>query len=110
MTRGGRDGGTDGGRRDEGAPGPPGDDGSDGPPGGISCEEALSRVYEYLDGELESETQERIHRHLEICRRCYPCFDFERLFLDYVREKASAGERREGLEEAVRRMLREEGA
>lgn len=101
MTDGGRDGGTDGGRRDDGAA---------GPPGGIGCEEALSRVYEYLDGELESETQERIHRHLEICRRCYPCFDFERLFLDYVREKAAAGERREGLEEGVRRMLREEGA
>lgn len=81
-------------------------DGADeGPPGGITCEEALSRVYEYLDGELEPEMQERIHRHVEICRRCYPYFDFERLFLDYVREKGLASEHREGLEERVKEML-----
>lgn len=82
------------------------DDGDDaGPPGGVSCEEALSRLYEYLDGELDREMQERIHRHLELCRRCYPEFDFERLFLDYVREKGSAAEHRERLEERVRGML-----
>lgn len=100
MTAGGRGGGQEG-------RGPGGGDDA-GPPGGVSCEEALSRVYEYLDGELEREMQERIHRHLEICRRCYPCFDFERLFLDYVREKGAAAEHRERLEQRVRRMLDEE--
>lgn len=70
-----------------------------GPPGGVPCEEAVARVYEYLDGELEPEDRERIHRHLEICRRCYPYFDFERLFLDRIREKglstSDTGELRE---------------
>jgi len=75
--------------------------GDGGPPGGIGCEEALARVYEYLDGELEPSTQERIHRHLEICERCYPYFDFERLFLDHVREKGL----RSGDSDRLRRRL-----
>lgn len=81
--------------------------GVDRPPGDVSCEEALSRVYEYLDGELDPESQERIHRHIEICRRCYPFFDFERLFLDYIEEKGLTSERRERLQERVLRVLEE---
>lgn len=77
------------------------------PPGGISCEEAAARVFEYLDGELEAEMQEKIHRHLEVCRRCYPYFDFERLFLDYVREKGLSAERTAELEEKVHSLLDE---
>lgn len=100
MTAGGRGGGQEG-------PGPDGGDDA-GPPGGVSCEEALSRVYEYLDGELEREMQERINRHLEVCRRCYPRFDFERLFLDCVGEKGAAAEPPGRLEERVRRALDEE--
>lgn len=81
-----------------------------GPPGGIGCEEALARVYEYLDGELDPGTQERIHRHLEICKRCYPYFDFERLFLDYVREKGlRAGETSEELRRRVGSLLEQLG-
>ena len=84
------------------------DDG--GPPGGIDCEEALARVYEYLDGELDPEMQERIHRHVEICKRCYPYFDFERLFLDYVREKGlRAGDSSEALRRRVESLLERSG-
>lgn len=79
-----------------------------GPPGGTGCDAVRSRVYEYLDGEMEPETQERVHRHVELCRRCHPYFDLERRFLDCVLEKGTAGERREGLERRVRRALEEE--
>lgn len=72
-------------------PGGDGATGSGAPPGGVTCEEALSRVYPYLDGELDREMQERMHRHVEACRRCFPFFDFERLFLDHVRERGLAG-------------------
>lgn len=77
------------------------------PPGGIECEEALARIYEYLDGELEPEVRERIHRHLEVCRRCYPRFDFERIFLDYVREKGLAADDVGRLRERVETLLEE---
>lgn len=74
----------------------------------LSCEETLARVYEYLDGELDLGDHEAVRRHLEKCRRCYPHFDFERLFLDYVHELGAAEERRPGLEERVRAMLEAE--
>lgn len=64
-----------------------GPDGDAGPPGGLTCEEALSRAYEYLDGELAPEAQEEMHGHLEACRRCHSRFDFQRRFLDFVYER-----------------------
>lgn len=59
-------------------------------PGDAGCPEAVAEVYEYLDGELDPETQERIHRHVESCQRCHSFFDFERLFLDFVRDRGLA--------------------
>lgn len=49
-------------------------------PGGISCEDALARVYEYLDGELEEASHEQVEAHFEVCRRCYPHLASERSF------------------------------
>lgn len=93
---------SDGGRERPGS-------GDGAPPGGIGCEEALGRVYEYLDGELEPSMQERIHRHLEICERCYPHFDFERLFLDYVREKGLRSGGGDRLRSRLESLLAESG-
>lgn len=55
------------------------------PAGGMDCEDALARVHEYLDGELDADVQERLHGHVEVCARCYPTFDRARLFLDHLR-------------------------
>lgn len=73
----------------------------------ISCEEAVRRVYEFLDGELERGTAERIRQHLEVCRRCYPYFNFERIFLEHIRSKGLGPRRSEELEGKVLRILRE---
>jgi anti-sigma factor (TIGR02949 family) len=73
----------------------------------ISCEDAVERVYEYLDGELDPDWNERVREHLEVCKRCYPYFDFERIFLDHIRSKGLKAERSERLERKVRDMLRE---
>lgn len=76
----------------------------------LDCEEALARVYEYLDGELDAAGHDAVRRHIETCRRCYPYFDFERLFLDYIHELGAGEERRPGLEEKVRVLLASEPA
>ena len=46
----------------------------------ISCEDALSRVYEYLDGELEGFTHAQVKAHFDVCRRCYPHLASEQSF------------------------------
>ena len=73
------------------------DNGTTPPEGGesqvheLDCEESLARVYEYLDGELDTADHTAVRHHLEKCRSCYPHFDFERMFLDYIHE-IGAGE------------------
>lgn len=71
----------------------------------LTCEESLARVYEYLDGELDASDHEAVRRHLAKCRNCYPHFDFERLFLDYVHELGAAEESNPGLLDRVRRVI-----
>ena len=73
----------------------------------ISCEEALERVYEYLDGELSPDWTERVRVHVEVCRKCYPNFNFERVFLDYIRDLGLPPERGAHLEERMREVLRD---
>ena len=53
--------------------------------GMIRCEDAMSRLWEFLDGELPSGGEKALQRHLEVCGRCYPQYDFRRAFLEYTR-------------------------
>lgn len=58
--------------------------------GGIRCEDALARLWDYLDGELPPEDRTAVQKHLEVCNRCYPEYDFQRAyfrFLTQIRER-----------------------
>lgn len=46
----------------------------------ISCEDALAGIYEFLDGELDDPSSERIQAHFDVCERCYPHLASERSF------------------------------
>jgi len=70
-------------------------------PAELSCEESLALVYEFLDGELSPAWNEAVRRHVQKCRHCYPYFDFERLFLDYLHE---AGKQPRANPELARRI------
>ena len=50
----------------------------------ISCDEAAARLFEFLDGELESASEDEVRRHLDVCERCYPRVQFEKHFLEGV--------------------------
>jgi anti-sigma factor (TIGR02949 family) len=52
--------------------------------GMMHCHEALSQLWAYIDGELQPELNERVRLHLEMCRRCYPQYDFHRAFVAYL--------------------------
>ncbi|UCC74566.1 MAG: zf-HC2 domain-containing protein [Gemmatimonadota bacterium] len=57
------------------------------PPGGIDCGGVLAQLYEYIDEELDDPaTVEKIRKHLQVCKRCYPRYDFEKAFLRFVSE------------------------
>jgi mycothiol system anti-sigma-R factor len=56
-----------------------------------SCEEALAAIYEFLDGELDDMSRERVQAHFDVCGKCYPKLRFEESFRSAV-QKASAGQ------------------
>ena len=71
----------------------------------IPCEEALERVYDFLDGELCADWTERVRVHIEMCKKCYPYFDFERVFLDHIRGLRLQSRATEQLEARIRKAL-----
>ena len=70
----------------------------------ITCDEALRLLATFVDGELHTGQQERVERHLEICRSCFSRAEFER------RLKAEVGRLRRdevpaAFEQRVRRLI-----
>jgi anti-sigma factor (TIGR02949 family) len=45
----------------------------------ISCEEALKRVFDYIDDHLKDTSRDEFERHIEVCRHCFDRVEFEKL-------------------------------
>jgi anti-sigma factor (TIGR02949 family) len=78
-------------------------------PGMIRCEEAMARLWEFLDGELQDTEETAVQKHLEVCNRCYPRYDFQKAYFEYMqrtssRERGDVNLRRE----LFRRLLGQE--
>jgi mycothiol system anti-sigma-R factor len=72
---------------------------------GMTCAEALEKIYEFLDGELTSEVEERIREHLAICRQCHPQFRHEEVFLRFLEKRAQIVSAPPALRRRIMRML-----
>lgn len=55
----------------------------------MSCEEALRRLAEYLDRELDRRSDAALARHLERCRACFSRAEFERKLKQALRGTGS---------------------
>ena len=49
------------------------------------CGEAMSRLWDYIDGELTPESAAAVRMHLDACARCFPELDFHRGFCEFLR-------------------------
>jgi anti-sigma factor (TIGR02949 family) len=91
-----------------------GDSAEDGGGGGaqemISCEEALSFIHEFLDGELEDSTNARVKAHFDACQRCYPHLHLEESFREAVRRAALGEKAPPELKARLMDLLAEAGA
>jgi anti-sigma factor (TIGR02949 family) len=52
----------------------------------IDCEEALHRLLDFLNAELQGESLQELERHLERCRSCFSRFEFEKRLKAHVAE------------------------
>jgi anti-sigma factor (TIGR02949 family) len=57
----------------------------------ISCQEVITELWDYLDGELPVERATAIADHLAECARCYPQYRFEYAFLSAVARQRAQG-------------------
>lgn len=87
-----------------------GDNGGDRPGGVISCDEAVARLFEYLDGELDGVSEEEVRLHLEVCKACYPRAQFERHFLEALGRVKRDGYASQELKNRILRALAEGAA
>lgn len=60
--------------------------GANGAPLTFDCEHTVRRLWDYLDGQLAPIDLAAVDAHLAECDRCPPHFEFERRFLNAVRE------------------------
>jgi len=59
--------------------------------GMISCQDALTLVHEFLDGELGDVSSDQVEAHFEACERCYPHLRLEQTFREAL-GRAATGE------------------
>ena len=52
----------------------------------IPCDQVVAKLWEYLDQELGPEASAQVQQHLEICGRCFPQYDFQRAYREYLRQ------------------------
>ena len=70
----------------------------------LSCEEVIERLLEFLDKELDAETERQIRSHMEICRACSSRAEFKRRLRERI---VAVGETKapDSLRRRVRAML-----
>jgi len=71
---------------------------------GLSCEEVIGKLLEYLDRELDAAAQQEVERHLEACRGCFSRAEFERRLRARVAETGDV-KAPESLRERVRTLV-----
>ncbi len=73
----------------------------------LSCEEVLSKLYTYLDSEIDAPGESDIDEHLHSCRECFSRVEFEKMLRKKVASAATAEipvETRERLESLIKRF------
>lgn len=75
------------------------------------CHDALRKVYEYLDGDLDPADADEMRRHLELCEACYPEVKLAAELRDAL-QRAARGQPccPDGLRDRVARMIDQERA
>ena len=55
----------------------------------MECEDALARLWEYLDQELRPEDAQAVKAHLSRCTSCYPAYCCDRGLLELLARQRS---------------------
>jgi anti-sigma factor (TIGR02949 family) len=53
----------------------------------MSCQEAIERLWAYIDAELPGDEVDALKTHLEVCSACYPHYDFQKALCQFLRNQ-----------------------
>jgi mycothiol system anti-sigma-R factor len=67
---------------------------------GLTCREAVERLWAYIDGELPEGESAAVQQHLDACSECYPHYDYQKAFGAFLHSRA-----REKAPPALRRQI-----
>lgn len=51
----------------------------------LSCREVIEQLWAFIDGELDETQVPRVEKHLEVCASCFPHYDFQKAFHEFLR-------------------------
>ncbi len=75
----------------------------------LDCESVMRQLWDYLDGELTPRRMEQVRNHIEMCKRCYPQYEFEHAFLEAVAARRRTHSDPERLQRKLAAALRDSG-
>ena len=75
----------------------------------MPCHEVVRLLWEYLDGELDELTHDRIREHLDACEHCRDHFTFESAFVESVGRALDSPNDTDDLRARILEALREAG-
>ena len=78
------------------------------PSDGLQCEEAMARIQEFIDGELDPAEASNVGKHFDVCTRCYPHLKLEEGFRNKVQHALRHPEVPAHLRASVLEMLERE--
>jgi len=71
--------------------------------------EAMAKVQEYLDGELDGVSHEEVAQHFSMCKRCYPHLKLEESFRGLLHRSTEDEACPEHVRTEVLELLAQEG-
>jgi len=75
----------------------------------ISCMEAMARLQEYLDRELDEVSHQEAAHHFSMCQKCFPHLKLEERFRDLLHHSQEGEVCPDHLKEQVLELLAAEG-
>ena len=70
------------------------------------CATALSKLFEYLDKELDKTDVEAFDRHVELCRKCFDRFEFEKALRERIKKTAKDAEPSDACKDRIKNILK----
>ena len=70
------------------------------------CATAISKLFEYLDEELDKKDVEAFDRHVELCRKCFDRFEFEKTLRERIKKSTKGAEPSDACKDRIKNILK----